>query len=86
MVYAYLMSLFRYILLMYNIILYRYERVMKNRMDYKENLLQNVHEGIEPPTTNGITTKMRGFYHYHHYGCDGHNDKVSPKQYSVSKI
>ncbi|KAJ9578653.1 hypothetical protein L9F63_005143 [Diploptera punctata] len=48
---------------------------MAKIVDYKETLLQNVHEDVELPSTNGITTMIRGVYHYYHYGCDGHNDK-----------
>ncbi|XP_023710680.1 ufm1-specific protease 1 isoform X3 [Cryptotermes secundus] len=44
-------------------------------VNYSENLLQNVHEGTEPPTTNGTTSVIQGSYHYYHYGCDGMNDK-----------
>jgi hypothetical protein len=48
-------------------------------VDCSENLLQNVHEGIEPPTANGTTTVVHGSYHYYHYGCDGVDDKVRPQ-------
>jgi hypothetical protein len=47
--------------------------------DYSEDLLSNVHEGIEPPTANGITIVIQGPYHYYHYGCDGVDDKVRPQ-------
>jgi hypothetical protein len=47
-------------------------------MDYSANLLQNLHEGIKPPTATGTTTSIQGYYQYYHYGCDGFNDKVRP--------
>jgi len=46
--------------------------------DYSANLLQNVHEGIKPPTAAGTATLIQGSYQYYHYGCDGFNDKVRP--------
>jgi hypothetical protein len=52
-------------------------------VDYSENLLQNVHEGIELPTTNGTTTVIQGSYHYYHYGCDGINDMVKAQDSTV---
>lgn len=47
--------------------------------DYTEHLLQNVHEDVVPPTTDGTTTLIQGSYQYYHYGCDGLNDRVRPQ-------
>ncbi|XP_069688479.1 ufm1-specific protease 1 [Periplaneta americana] len=44
-------------------------------MDYRENLLRNVHENIKPPTDIGTTSLIKGSYQYYHYGCDGFIDK-----------
>jgi hypothetical protein len=48
-------------------------------VDYSDNLLQNVDEGIEPPTSSGTTTMIQGSYQYYHYGCDGVIDMVRPQ-------
>jgi hypothetical protein len=47
--------------------------------DYIKQLLQNVHEDIEPPTAGGTTTLIQGSYWYYHYSCDGLNDRVRPQ-------
>ncbi|PSN54608.1 hypothetical protein C0J52_07393 [Blattella germanica] len=41
----------------------------------EENLLQNVHENLKLPVTDGDTVLMRGHYRYYHYGCDGTMDQ-----------
>lgn len=45
-------------------------------MDYRVNLLKNVHEKLPLPEPTGDTFLIRGDYEYWHYGCDGFNDKV----------
>ncbi|EDV36825.1 uncharacterized protein Dana_GF11754 [Drosophila ananassae] len=41
---------------------------------YSLPLLENPHQGLAPPTQDGETVCIRGYFSYFHYGCDGHQD------------
>ncbi|XP_077529043.1 UFM1 specific peptidase 1 isoform X4 [Haemaphysalis longicornis] len=38
-------------------------------------LLENVHEGMEPPPGADCVAYVKGKYDYYHYGCDGVDDR-----------
>ncbi|XP_055939674.1 ufm1-specific protease 1-like [Argiope bruennichi] len=43
-------------------------------MEYKKNLLENVHFGLKLPANESQSSLIRGNYLYYHYKCDGFND------------
>lgn len=49
-------------------------KLAKIAMDYQ--LLQNIHEKLEPPSEAGKSFLAKDPYFYYHYKCDGNNDVV----------
>lgn len=51
---------------------------MELDLDMKyDDLLENVHFGLKPPTNDGKSYFVKGLYSYFHYNCDGFKDSVS---------
>lgn len=45
-------------------------------MDIFKLLIQNIHEGLKPPSATGHSYLINGLYRYYHYSCDSFQDQV----------
>lgn len=48
----------------------------KIEMDIFKLLIQNIHEGLKPPSATGHSYLINGLYRYYHYSCDSFQDQV----------